>query len=384
MKNLLKRPKSTYYVRRSEHNLAITAAHIGCTSLYWPGIEANKPTFSYGITRSHDWTKDYLSGGGCFAAAKWNNVETSDGVFSWTDIDLFVNSHLAVGREVILTIDGTPSFFVAAPVGAGVYRNTAGVTQAGTNMPPDDLGKWSRWCTQLATRYGATVHYEIWNEPQFTGGTSGYWIGTAEQLATMMRLAYQAIKAVAPTAIVICPSITGDPNRLVSLLAASDGASGTGASWFDVCGFHFYDIVETLQVDHSYELYDRVRLALNNAGRTSAAIWNTESGAHSFFDPTTIANASAADRRIYYRRWVMALLALGVHRTVYYAADNSYGLKKPADTGATYDMSPYVTELATEMIGKTLVRSNIGISGGAWNTWVITLSFSDGSSVISG
>jgi hypothetical protein len=61
----------------------------------------------------------------------------------------------------------------------------------------DDV--WEEYCRQIARRYkGKVRYYEIWNEPDI----GVFWLGTDEEYARLLRVAYRAIKAEDPDAIV--------------------------------------------------------------------------------------------------------------------------------------------------------------------------------------
>lgn len=360
--------------------MGISGKSLGLTSLYWPGTASNQPTVQYGSVRSFNWNKNYFATGnvgsaGCFGVMQWCNIETSAGVFDWTDTDYFLAAN--AGRDVVVNLMGTPSFYVASPVGNGAIWSKANNYIPGSNMPPDDLAKWTTWCTTLATRYGSSIIYELWNEPAFVGGSSGFWIGTAAKLAEMSRLAYQAIKAVAPTATILSPAFI-NTTAMSQFMTASDGAGGTGSQWFDVLAFHFYNDNAVLQVERNIGHVQSCRTALAQAGRPNVPIWNTESGPIS----APMVSFTVAQRRLYLRKWMASQFALGVARTFYFCADNDWGLKSPADTGANWDMSAAWQEMYAEVVGKTIVSANIAPNGLSLSDWRITLTFSDGNTFL--
>ena len=357
----------------------MTAKTLGLTSLYWPGTASAQPTIDYGTVRAFNWNNNYFSTGtagtGCFGVTQWCNIETSAGVFDWADTDVFMAAH--AGREVIFNLMGTPSFYVASATGNGSIWTKAGNYIPGSNMPPDDLQKWVDWCSTLATRYGTTIIYELWNEPSFVGGSSGFWIGTSSKLAEMCRLAYQAIKAIAPSAVILSPGFN-QTSRMEQFMAASDGAGGTGADWFDVLSFHFYNDTALLQVEKNINFASSIRAILAAHGRADAPIWNTESGP---IDAVLTAYPPSVRRR-YLRKWAASLLALGIERTVYFCADNGWGLKSPAATGANWNMSADWDEMYAELVGKTIAAADIAPNGSTLADWRITLRFVDGGSFV--
>ena len=338
------------------HNHVITEDDFGIILLYYPGGTTNRPTINYGIARSHDWNGGATN---CFAAAKWCNVETAKNVFNWTNIDQFVNTALADGKTPLLTIDGTPSWAVSSPLGNGCYRDLLGNLIPASSTCPDDINDFGDWCTALANRYGSTVMYEVWNEPNFiVGGVAGagYWVSTASEMAQMMRVAYQAIKSVSPDAIVCSPSCVGGVGRLNNMLTASDGAGGQGKDWFDVLGYHFYNTPNSsVSVVDSISIAASIRSVLRSVGR-ECEIWNTESGV----SDGGLSAVDQATRELYIRKHFTLRIALGIYKNIFYAYDSStMGLKIPANTGTTYDITSAYSDLLFELNGKRLVYSLI-------------------------
>ncbi len=357
--------------------LPITLASFGLHALYFPGGPTNAPTVSFGTTRIHDWNGNYLTNGGCFAVGKWCNIETAQGNFDWADADAFVAAH--AGRDIVWTMDGTPAWAVASPGSNGFYKNKAGTLIPGSNMPPDNLARWSAWATALATRYQTSVrYYEVWNEPEFPGAAGSYWAASAAQMGALMRLAYQAIKAVSPSLQVISPSISTLPDRLGTLLAASDGATGSAAQWFDILGFHPYASgggALQMGIEHLATRIDALRALLAAHGRSGVPIWSTEHGVPG----GALASASDAQRRRWLRKYFGAYFALGVERAMFYAYDSgSMGLHVPANTGTTYDMRPAWSEMLGELVGRTVVGSRIEGNNKNGADWSIRLYLNNG------
>jgi len=172
------------------------------------------------------------------ANVNWRNINTSNGVYSWSTLDALVTQLLAEGKTIVYTICAAPDWAVTAgAVGGAAYGGKA-------NMNPD-AGTLSTFVTALAARYaGKIAYYETWNEAQDTR----YWAGTAAQLASLHRQAYLAIKAADAAAKVLSPSTTGWHSGgpasayMASFFGASDGAAGTGKDWCaDGVAMHSYN-----------------------------------------------------------------------------------------------------------------------------------------------
>lgn len=307
---------------------------------------------SYGIVRSHSYTS-----GGVYQT--WGGIEpTTKGTRTWTALDTWVNTHFNAGRKVILDLSGTPNWAVAAAaVGGSPYPNTKG------NMPPDSWSDYTDFVTAAATRYAGKVYaYDGWNEPNLPKYYAGA-AATAAYLAQGQRLFYQAVKAADPAALVLSPSFTsvfsgvdGAAAGVVGLkqfLAASDGASGTGAQWFDHCGYHFYCNDDMRRPTGLERMYREVRAALNAASRSSADIWATETG---LIVPGA-QSVPLASQQALMRCYVPALLALGVKRVLWFSVDDpSIGFGTSTDRAT---MAATWNDLYASLVGRTLASGKV-------------------------
>jgi hypothetical protein len=285
-----------------------------------PGITAK-------VTRSHD----LKSGTGM-----WKYIETSDGVFNWANIDSWVNTHYAAGRDLVFTLYGTPTInasYSARPTELCAY----GPSYLGVASEPSDMTKWSRFCTQVATQYkGKIKYYEIWNEPNYkndgvTTPTTGdfYFSGTFATLSQMTRLANQAIKAVDPTAKIISPPITvwsptagqAAETWFTTMMAAADGAGtgGTMKDWVDIIGVHLYTAAPNRTQDLP-GMIDRIKAAMVTASVSGKEIWDTESAPVG--TGNTVSDMTDPRGGAIIARSMFTMAVKGVARTIYYQYDH--------------------------------------------------------------
>ncbi len=209
------------------------------------------------------WLKNYLS---------WAGTEPEPGQFRWEDADNVVKAGETAGLQVLMRLHDTPEW--ARPPGATVTH------------PPLDLEDYRRFVTEVAGRYrGRVAAYEIGNEPNLYydwGGLDPNPAGYVE----MLKVAYEAIKAQDPGALVITGGVatTGD---------GGDGAMGdldfirgmyeAGArGYFDALGSHPYGFGLPPFRDHPWGL-STARLAAQRAvmvaaGDSDTPIWATEVG----------------------------------------------------------------------------------------------------------
>lgn len=237
--------------------------------------------FVAGVVRNHNYNQK----------EQWKSIETSNGTYAWTSMDSWVTTHKTRGSKTVWTFYGTPSWATSGDACEDAYGT------AGGSSPVDSQADVSDFITTLVTRYndaagtwrvanptlGKGIDYiEIWNEPNFNESCSGFWNGTAAQLATMGKTVYQAAKAVDSSITVLSPAFVSD-GYADSYLAASDGASGTGADWMDGLAMHFYSRGESGSMSWSpnSDLSNDIATAetsLSDAGITGTPIYDTEHG----------------------------------------------------------------------------------------------------------
>ncbi len=286
------------------------------------GMHANSATadftVNHGTVRSHD-----SQFGG--QSLRWNSIEPSDGAFNWASMDAWVAAH--AGKDLIYVAGFCPAWATATTAVAGPYGT-------GTAQFPN-LTHWADFLTQVATRYSSSIKYwEICNEVN----VAEFWVGTHTQLAQMMRVASQTIKAIDPTAKIISPSIVGIEaasarTYLANILDASDGAASNGAAWMDLCGVHTYcnaDIVKSTAA-----MYTDVRTVLSTRGHSSTPIWSTEVGMNN----PKWANLPLDHRKTLLKRTLAMHAACGFDRCCWYGWDytNGYALNDNQEGPQVWD-----------------------------------------------
>lgn len=291
--------------------------------LYDPGANGIPTDIDYYGVRIHD-TKGPVTGEG----VRWHNIDKTTG-YAWSNLDAIVDSLSAAGKDLLYMAICTPDRYASATPGNGKYDGGSGGF-AGSNQVPTAGGKtaWANFATALAQRYNGGAHgrigtYEIWNEVNY----SSYWAGTHAQYAELLRLFRNAVRAVDPTLKVGAPTIQepeGTGNAwLTTFLAASDGAAGVGADHMDYCFVHLYPpfynfaIAGQPQGVKSAQV-PLVRTALDNAGKTTTEIWNTETGV--LFDTQRTISEDWKSRMV--KRSLALCAAMGVKRYFWYTYDN--------------------------------------------------------------
>lgn len=158
----------------------------------------------------------------------WNDINTSPGVFNFTELDRRVALVNSWGARPVLVLGLTPTWASTNP-GAG-----NGIWGAGSAAPPTSMDYWREYVTAVVNRYGNQIAaYEIWNEANLTT----FWQGTPQQMAEMTSIASQII---GESAIVMSPSVT---TRLASgarFMKPFIDALTIGPSGIDVWTIHTY------------------------------------------------------------------------------------------------------------------------------------------------
>ncbi len=247
----------------------------------------------------------------------WSNVEGSPGQFNWSNQDRALRDNEARGLGTLAVLLGVPWHAMSGPIEAGKESTLppvgggplrfegAGALDAeacGDQRPPRGLndpifadgtdtpgpGKvanpnnlWARFVQQAVNRYrpggtgGTNVHYwEIWNEPDLCQ----FWLGTPQEYARLLKVAYLLIKQSDPGATVMWAGLAHPGNNtqfLPSMVTAlrTDPMAAAHNGFFDAAASHQYS-----DVLHGYNFTNRIRSALAGTGWEGKPIWITESG----------------------------------------------------------------------------------------------------------
>ncbi len=161
----------------------------------------------------------------------WRDIELKKGQFDWSHTDHIVDTMERYGGlSLLVRVDHQPAWA------------RSGCTLQG---PPQNLADFGDFLTALATRYRGKIEaYQVWNEPNL----AREWCDQAPDpagYAEMLRVAYQAIKAADPRALVISaglsPTGTRPPQAMPDdeyLDALYRAMNGSPDGYFDVLGVH--------------------------------------------------------------------------------------------------------------------------------------------------
>jgi len=162
----------------------------------------------------------------------WRDIEgAAKGAFDWSRTDRIVEQANHEGIDLVVRVDHQPHW-----AGGGFP----------TNGPPDNLQHFADFLTALASRYRGRIRaYEVWNEPNLVREWGGK-LPDPGKYVKMLKMAYAAIKAADPDAMVISAGLspTGTWDDSISrpddwyLESMYIAMGGNSDGYFDVLGAH--------------------------------------------------------------------------------------------------------------------------------------------------
>ncbi|MEM9772984.1 MAG: hypothetical protein AAF902_00280, partial [Chloroflexota bacterium] len=247
----------------------------------------------------------------------WHRIETSQGVFDWSEHDEAVSKDLANGFEINAILLGTPGFYwngrsinqdrSVEPTGPIQLRAINSSMPQGTRDPifsdgSDTFGdgktinpnnKWAIYVYETVNRYKPSgvlatqnswpagvgvTHWEMWNEPDF----AIFWTGTQEDYARLLKVGYMAAKQADPNAVVMSGGLANvdDPeyySKLLNILQNDEHASAYG---------YFHDIFATHSYSNSWQSWFHIWKAkrdMQDHG-LDKNVWLNESGVPAWND----------------------------------------------------------------------------------------------------
>jgi hypothetical protein len=293
-------------------------------------------------------------------ATGWGQINTSQGVYDWSTLDLWIAAAASHGDQVIYTFGMTPTWASSDSTDTTCDYGT------GFCYPPNDLNAdgtgtdqhFIDFVSAIAQHAPSITLWEMWNTPHDTY----QWKGTDAQLVRMTQDARTYIKKYIPTALIISPA-NGQLNytypggnctmadKLGGYLAAGMG------KYIDVVAFHTYyntvpeDIVPVVQCYQS-------TMATYNI--SSMPLWSTE-GAWGFNTDLPGANNQAG----FLARLYLLLWSSGVARHYWYAWDDLY-TGTLSTNGVPNSVGTAYAQVESWMSGRTMSTPCAAKSSGTW------------------
>jgi hypothetical protein len=239
----------------------------------WFGFNDMSVARGVSATRDAKWLKRAGANAGRFTV-DWGSVQPRRGdPMSFERADAVYKAWLARGIRPIFIVTGAPSW---------AWAPLTRCTPPHCHYPParsaDD--GWRAFVTEVARRYPRLLAIEVWNEPNLRF----FWQSgpDAQRYTELLRIAHDAIKAVAPTRRVLGASLAPGLGRgmdsqgegMVPFLRKmyANGARGL----MDGISLHPYPSPSRLN-GRVYEAIDTVRAVRDEAG-DPAPLWLTELG----------------------------------------------------------------------------------------------------------
>lgn len=146
------------------------------------------------------WTnvaKNQLSVNWVKQQIRWQNIEREKGNYDWFDTDTYLTAASEQGLHVLASIVTAPDW---------AREPGVDLTQIG---PPADPQDFANFLTALLNRYPGKIHaIEVWNEQNLDREWTSSGGLSAQNYVTLLRTAYQTIKAIDPGIIVISGALS--------------------------------------------------------------------------------------------------------------------------------------------------------------------------------
>lgn len=276
----------------------------------------------------------------------WAHVQPTPTTWDWQLLDEFVAIAEANRAQVIMTLGpGTPTWASARPTESFVYGIPGGRAE------PASLAAFETYLRALFLRYrGRIQFYEVWNEPEFTGGP--FFSGTKEALFQVHQLVASTLRSVDPSAQLLGPAFVNASHgggAFAEYLAMTGPAF---AQLSDGVSFHFY----AGQPEQVLDVHRRVVELMTDAGIGALPLFNTEAGWASLVRFPT--EPTATDEALipgYFARGVMWGLYAGLERSCYYSYDGYSGRFSAAETGALFPLG-----VAQQQVARWIAGAGVG------------------------
>lgn len=322
---------------------------------------------------------------------RFASLEPQQGLFDFSQYDLFVQEAAAHGVDLLCLLDATAPWATTVPNGLDSY-------------PPKDPHDFAVFAATVADRYKSSMaEYEIWNEPNngVTFWKASEFSGEPDKYAALYVQAKTAILTVQPEAAVAFGAILyhflvgSGPQFLADALQSTPELSSDMAV-FSLHPYPLYPPTSSPESAMGEEIPLLVQIAtmnglLTGAGAQTAKVpfWLTELGW-----PTTDADPPAQQARYTVRAIVLAALG-GADRLYLYTLlddpnafppEGAFGLMTPGDvtgTGGT-PPQPKPAFVAVQTLMKTLGDYHVveRLAVGADASWLVRLEYGTQSAFI--
>jgi hypothetical protein len=226
----------------------------------------------------------------------WYNIQLDGpGSYNWTSMDTAVSAIRSAGLTADLIIDQCPPW-AAASGASGIFAQPASPAAYGT------------FAAAVVKRYygNGAQYFEIWNEPNL----SEFWSPSPDPAAYTadLKAAYTAIKAVAPSALVITAGLapaSDSSNTMDTVHFVQDMYANGAAGYFDALGDHPYSFPFTpgnTMLGSAWtemsQTSPSLRSLMTAHGDGAKKIWITEYGAPTSGTQNSVSDADQSDEMV--------------------------------------------------------------------------------------
>jgi hypothetical protein len=171
----------------------------------------------------------------------WPAIEPADNAWNWTATDTALSALASQGTAILVNLNQTPLWASSCPGDPDPTR----CLPLGIDLPlTDPANHYADMVRTLVTRYrGQVAAWQVWNDPNTISG----WHPSpnAADYTRLLRVAYQVIKSVDPTATVVLGGISAarcgeTPYPCVDIGYLDALAAAGGWAYFDVSAFRNY------------------------------------------------------------------------------------------------------------------------------------------------
>jgi PKD repeat protein len=270
----------------------------------------------------------------------WHEINTSQGVYDWTNFDRWMTLARQHNAEVVYTFGRVPDWANGGQ---------------GTTLPMTNMQYWDDFVRAVATRSAGRVKYwEIWNEPNDTH----FWTGDIPTLVTMAQHAQQIIRSVDPNAIILTPAPTWTATAPYEWMTTY--LQSGGGNYADIIAFHGYVNSSPEEID---SLAAKMRDAMNANGQSAKQLWDTEAS-FSLAGSCTTSICDPDQQAAFLVRHYMLHLSRGVDRYLWYAWEDTWGTLWNSTSGVLKPGLAY-KNVYNWLVGATLSQT-CSASNGTW------------------
>ncbi|MBI3292166.1 MAG: T9SS type A sorting domain-containing protein [Elusimicrobia bacterium] len=264
------------------------------------------------------------------AGTYWTDINTAEGQYDWTHLDLFLDLARAHNVDLLYTFGATPRWASLRPNEPWEDHPLGG----GGAAPPRDMRYWDDFVRAIAThnkKHGGRIKYwEIWNE----WNAREYWTGDTATMVTMAQHAYRIIKSIDPNALVLAPDAASD--AIANATEADNWVadytnrflSAGGGNYADVITFHGY----RHRPEDINSMVNAIRVVMAANGQSAKPLWDTEGSWGQNFELPDLDEQAA-----YVARSYLLHGSKGVERFYWYGWDGYDESKPRNDWGTLWD-----------------------------------------------